>query len=194
MRTRPKANPRTSPRSGPNSRLGPDPESAAAACASTARRRSPGSRAATFAALALATASLGACRATRVLAIDSTPPGAEVRVDDVVVGTTPMRLPFKDFGTRRVTLYKPGYLTHSELVVLEPPWYATFPLDLVTEVLLPIGWRHVQPYEATLVAGSGSIASPELQDVLGRAEALRRAGPEGPERKPDANPSVPPPR
>lgn len=190
MHSRPKANPRTSLR--PNRKS--DPNSAAETRAPRARIHSEIARAATLAGFVLATASLVSCRATRALAIDSTPPGAEVRVDDVVVGTTPMRLPFKDFGTRRVTLYKPGYLTHSELVVLDPPWYATFPFDLVTEVLVPIGWHHVQPYAATLVEGSGSIASPELQDVLGRAEALRRAGPEGPERKPDANPSVPPPR
>lgn len=135
---------------------------------------------------------LGACRATRELAIDSTPPGAQVRIDDVVVGTTPMRFGFKDFGTRRVTLYKPGYLTHSELVDLEPPWYARFPIDLVTEVLLPFGWHHVQPYEAALTAGSGSIATPELADVLARAEVLRRAGPDGPARQPE--PTAPPER
>ncbi|MBI5431757.1 MAG: PEGA domain-containing protein [Planctomycetes bacterium] len=146
--------------------------------------------------LALACAALlGACRATSELAIDSDPAGAEVRVDDVVVGTTPMRLPFKDYGTRRITLYKPGYLTNSQLVVVEPPWYATFPIDLVTEVLFPVGWHHVQRFQTTLEPGTGTIASPELAVVLRRAEVLRRAGPEGPKRElASGADAAPPPR
>jgi hypothetical protein len=144
--------------------------------------------------IVVALGALASCSATRELEVVSRPPGAEVRVDDVVVGTTPLKLAFKDYGTRRVTLYVPGYLTHSELVELDPPWYATFPLDIFTEVLFPVGWHHVQRYEADLVAGTGSIATPELEDVLARAEALRRAGPEGPEPAKTVSPAIPPQR
>lgn len=137
---------------------------------------------------------VAACRATRELEIESSPSGAEVRLDDVVVGTTPVHVPFKDYGTRRITLYKPGFVTHSELFELDPPWYATFPIDFLTEVLLPIGWHDVQHYEATLVPGTGSIASPDLADVLSRAEVLRRAGPEGPKRAEPKNGEPKPPQ
>ena len=82
---------------------------------------------------------LAACTPTRTLTVRSNPSGAAVRVDGSAVGTTPVVIPFEHHGTRRVTLYLESYLVWSEAVPLEAPWWAGFPLDLVTENLVP--WR-----------------------------------------------------
>lgn len=122
-----------------------------------------------------------ACAPRRSLDIKSTPPGAVVRVDDLVVGQTPLRYKFDDYGTRRVTLYKAGYRSHTNLVKLRPPWYSRFPLDYVSEVLLPFGWRDRRRLEVGLEEESGEVTLPDLQGVLDRAELFRLAGPDGPQ-------------
>jgi regulator of sigma E protease len=57
-----------------------------------------------------------------------------VRLDEEVIGTTPLEHEFVHGGQRRLSLYLPGYRTWSQRVDLEMPWYASFPFDLITEV------------------------------------------------------------
>jgi hypothetical protein len=73
---------------------------------------------------------LAGCAARRELVINSVPPGALVRLDDTVVGTTPFETAFEAYGTRRVTLLQGRLPTQSMLVEIEPPWYGRFPLDI----------------------------------------------------------------
>ncbi len=127
---------------------------------------------------------LGACRAQRTLRITSVPSESEVRLDGERVGVTPIELPFEHYGKRRLTLYHEGYRTYSRLVELDPPWYGRFPLDIVTEVLVPFGWRDSHEVHVNLQPGVAVLLEPDLQDILARAEAMRRAGPEGPLRGP----------
>jgi hypothetical protein len=131
------------------------------------------------AALLAATLASG-CAAQRILDITSTPPGALILLDDRIVGETPYRAEFDAYGTRRITLYKTGYRTRSRLIELRPKWYARFPFDVVSEVLIPIGWRDEHPFHVTLDAESGSVTEPDLRDVLERANELRLATPDGP--------------
>ena len=121
-----------------------------------------------------------ACATKRTLTIRSEPPGAAVRLDHEIVGTTPVTVRFLHYGDRRLTLYLDGYRTRSERVHVGAPWWATFPIDLFTEVLLPFGWedRHVVHFQ--LEPGGTEADQPELRRVLERAEVLRRAGPTGP--------------
>jgi hypothetical protein len=123
---------------------------------------------------------LASCAAERTLFIDSNPPGALVRLDDTIVGTTPYQQNFDSYGTRRVTLYREGYRTASQLIVLQPKWFARFPLDLISEVLLPFGWKDPHEVKIDLEPESGSVTSPDLDAVLRRAEGLRLAEPTGP--------------
>jgi hypothetical protein len=132
------------------------------------------------AALPVLALALGACAAQRDLTISSDPPGAEVRLDEEHVGFTPVTVAFTHYGQRRVTLYLDGYLSSSEVIDLEPPWYGRFPIDIFSEVLFPIGWKQHEEHHVLLERGSGKIPAPDLRDVLDRAEAMRRAGPEGP--------------
>ena len=138
--------------------------------------------AATFAALAVC---LG-CRADRVLLLDSDPPGAQILLDGRDIGTTPLEYSFDHYGTRRVTLIMDGFLSHSEVLVMRPPWYGRFPFDLVSEILVPFGWRDEHALRVELEQGRSTIDEPDLESVLRRADTLRTAGPEGPRPAPPA--------
>ena len=134
----------------------------------------------------------GACRTRRYLEITSRPPGAEVRLDDEAVGVTPVKVPFEHYGTRRLTFYLPGYRTFSRRIHIGPPWYARFPLDIVSEVLVPVGWVDRRRLHEDLVLGEELLSLPSLRSVIERANVLRQSGPEGPRDLPDANPAVVP--
>ncbi len=133
-----------------------------------------------FLAVFLVTLLLGACAAERKLIITSDPPGALVRLDDTIVGSTPYEVAFDAYGTRRVTLYKQGYRTASRLVPIAAPWYATFPIDIISEVLIPIGWKDIRRVDIAMEQDSGPVTRPDLAAVLQRAESLRLAEPSGP--------------
>lgn len=115
-----------------------------------------------------------------------------MRLDDEAVGVTPVAVPFEHYGTRRVTFYLQGYRTQSELIDLDPPWYSRFPLDLVTEVFLPIGLRDRRKYHVELVPGEEIMSLPSLRSVIDRANVLRQSGPEGPRNLPEVRPAVVP--
>ena len=135
---------------------------------------------------------LAGCRAVRTLEITSEPQGAEVRFDDRKVGFTPVTVPFEHYGVRRVTLRKDGYRAHSEQIDLDIPWYSHFPLDLVTEVFLPIGLRDRRVHHVVLVRGEEAMSMPSLRSVIDRANVLRESGPEGPRFLPEQRPTVVP--
>lgn len=142
--------------------------------------------------MAVAAAALGACRTRRVLEIRSDPPGAIVRFDEDVIGRTPLEHEFVHFGRRRITLYHGGYRTWSRRVHLKPPWYSRFPLDLVTEVLLPLGLEHRFEYDVRLREDTGhrDAEQPEVEEFVERALARRRG--EDPGEGPDAGAPVEP--
>jgi hypothetical protein len=128
------------------------------------------------------------CAVRRELVITSEPPGADIRLDQRMVGKTPYRMEFEAFGTRRLTLYRQGYRVSSESIEIAPPWYAMFPFDFFSEVVFPFGWHYQKNVNVILEPESGPVTVPDLEKVLEQAEDLRKAGPEGPRRAP------PPPR
>lgn len=145
--------------------------------------RTPFDRAVTTLLATVLLVALAACRAQRKLQITSDPSECEVRLDGERVGVTPLELSFEHYGTRRVSFYRAGYRTYSRLVELTPPWYGRFPFDLVFEVLIPLGWSDVHQVHANLQPGVAVLLEPDLQDILDRAENMRRSGPEGPRRR-----------
>jgi len=142
-------------------------------------------------ALVAAACALTGCATERKLIVTSTPPGALVRLDDTVVGSTPYEIAFDAYGTRRITLYKQGWATASQQVVIDEPWYLMFPVDIVTEVLLPFGWKDIRRVDITMDQDVGPVTRPDLAAVLQRAESLRLAEPSGP--RPSTIPAPPKP-
>ena len=120
------------------------------------------------------------CKARRSLAITSNPSGARVLLDDQVIGETPLRVEFHYYGVRRLCLSKEGHRTVTQLIEVEAPWYGRFPMDIVTEVLLPIGWKDRRHIKVDLPKGQETFSIPGIQSVVERARVLRRAGPTGP--------------
>jgi hypothetical protein len=107
----------------------------------------------------------------RRMTIRSNPPGALVYVDDYQLGTTPVSHDFVYYGTRKIRLVKDGYET---LTVRQPfpvPWYEIFPLDFVTENLIP--WEIRDERVVDLAMQPAASTPPEL--VVSRAEQVRLA-------------------
>jgi len=129
--------------------------------------------------VALALALCG-CRAERHIYFTSDPPGAQLRVDGELVGRTPYDLRFEAYGSRHVTMQRQGYRRYTGVLELKTPWYSYFPLDFISEILLPFGWKDIHRLEVTLEPHTGEVTRPDLEGDLLRAESLRRAGPAGP--------------
>lgn len=118
------------------------------------------------ASLVLAT---GGC-VQRRLTIRSNPPGALVYVDNYEIGTTPVSTDYIYYGTRRIRLIKDGYATLDIKQWIPPPWYEIFPLEFVSENLVPAEIRDHRVLEFQLVP---QMIVPTEQ-LLGRAENLRQ--------------------
>jgi hypothetical protein len=128
----------------------------------------------------LAVALAGGC-VQRRMTIRSNPPGALVYVDDYQIGTTPVSHDFVYYGTRKIRLVKDGYET---LTVRQPfpvPWYEFFPLDFVSETLVP--WEIRDERVVDLAMQPAAAVPPE--SVVARAEQVRLAA--------GSLPAVPPP-
>jgi len=107
----------------------------------------------------------------RRMTIRSNPPGALVYVDDYQLGSTPVSHDFVYYGTRKIRLVKDGYET---LTVRQPfpiPWYEYFPLDFVSENLIP--WEIRDERVVDLAMQPAAAAPPDL--VVARAEQVRLA-------------------
>ncbi len=80
---------------------------------------------------------------TRTINIETTPTSAMVFLDDKYVGKSPVSIPFSHYGTRKITIEKrddDGRLVLKRKVSFEKikvPYYETFPLGFVYEVILP---------------------------------------------------------
>ena len=114
---------------------------------------------------------LGGC-VERLVTVRSDPPGAMVKLDDEEVGPTPCEVGYTWYGTREISVELPGHRSVRRLVDLPPPWWQFFPLDLMTDVVVPFTIRDqvnlrcsLEPEPATREDATG---------VLKRAAELRR--------------------
>ena len=107
----------------------------------------------------------------RRMTIRSNPPGALVYVDDYQIGTTPVSHDFVYYGTRKVRLVKDGYETLTVRQPIPLPWYEIFPLDFVTENLVPWEIRDERVIDLAMQPASNEPA----ESVAARAEQARLA-------------------
>ncbi len=128
-------------------------------------------RASALAAALLATLPLGGC-VERFIAVRTEPPGATVTLDDEKAGVTPCEIKYVWYGTREIVVELRGRRPVRALVPLNPPWWQYFPLDFVTDVLLPFTITDRREFTWALEATPPSEA--EAEEVLRRAEELRR--------------------
>lgn len=105
----------------------------------------------------------------RRLTVRTTPPGAQVFVDDQEIGTTPCSAAFVYYGTRKITLMKDGYRTETVYQKIPPPWYEIPPLDFLVENVYPLEHRDERIVDVQLVP---SELVPQ-QKLLDRAQLLR---------------------
>jgi len=134
---------------------------------SLSRPRSQRCAAAAVGVLLVAAVSPGCVQ--RRMTIRSNPPGALVYVDDYQLGSTPVSHDFVYYAPRKIRLVKDGYET---LTVRQPfpiPWYEYFPLDFVSENLIP--WEIRDERVVDLAMQPASATPPEL--VVARAEQVR---------------------
>lgn len=103
------------------------------------------------------------------MTINSDPPGALVLVDGEEKGYTPAPIDFTYYGTREITLIKDGYETVTTMQKVRTPWYQIFPLDFVSDNLLPfkVTDRHQFDYQL-----KPQTISPS-QQLIDRANELR---------------------
>lgn len=74
----------------------------------------------------------------RTVSIESEPAGAAVYFDHQQVGQTPLSLRYAHYGSHSLMLIKHGYQPYRGRLVLDEKGWAVFPLDVVTEALLPL--------------------------------------------------------
>jgi len=106
----------------------------------------------------------------RTMTIRSEPPGALIYLNNEEKGITPDTIPFTWYGDYEIILRKEGYQVFRVIQPIKPPWYEVFPLDIFSELLLPVRLedQHFLHYEL-------KEAEPVDKDaLLRRADELRQ--------------------
>ena len=106
---------------------------------------------------------------SRSMTIKSEPEGASVYLDDKYIGETPVTIKFKDYGTRGVRLEKEGMQTLRKRIRVPAPWYQRFPLDFLSEVVIPHRFEDEREFSFSLTAPER-----EKKDFLRRANEERK--------------------
>lgn len=105
----------------------------------------------------------------REIIVKSDPPGAVVYINGREEGKTPLTRAFDFYGSREVALRMEGFKTQVRTVAPPVPWYEFFPLDLISEILLPFRIYNRHEYSFTLEP----LPERAPQDLLDRANKAR---------------------
>lgn len=131
--------------------------------------------------LALLAAASGGC-VERTLHVRSEPSGLDVTMNGMPIGRTPLEVPFTWYGTVRLEslpadLDGDGWAeVRSELlgVELATPWYEWFPLDFITENLLPFTLRDRHEVVMRPAVAHPPESGEEVRALRDAAEEMRR--------------------
>lgn len=115
---------------------------------------------------------------SRRLVIRSDPPGALVELDGRQVGQTPFSTDFTYYGTREVKLSMPGYETLTVQQPIRTPWYQVFPLEFVSDNLLPFRVTDRRDFMYRLQRRNEALD--EQDQLLQRARGFRSQSQVGP--------------
>lgn len=117
---------------------------------------------------------------TRALVIDTTPPGAQVYVDDQLVGESPVRVKFVHYGVRKITMEKrdkEGKLIYERKIVyadVQPPFYQRFPLDFASDVVIPVNIKDEHVLNFQLEPKKFRPSKEVREEMVKDAEELRK--------------------
>jgi len=120
---------------------------------------------------ALCAGGLAGC-VERTYHITSDPPGALVYSNGRPLSATPADNSFVYHGYYDFTLVKPGYQTLHVRQKIKTPWYEYFPLDFISENLIP--WRIHEDHRFHYVLEPAK--TPQTDELLPKAENLRAKG------------------
>ncbi len=107
----------------------------------------------------------------RLISVKSDPPGASVLLDGDPAGVTPVEIPYSWYGTRELTLELRGYRSVNRMLPLPPPWWQIFPLDFVTDLLVPFRLTDRTEVRFTMEPETGK---PDVDKLKAHAEELRQ--------------------
>lgn len=105
----------------------------------------------------------------RKIVIETDPAGADVWLDGKHLGKTPLSVPFTFYGGREVRIEKEGYQTLRVLHSTNPPPYEYFPVDLVSECIIPFNLHDVKSLRFDLEP----VREANVKELVERADALR---------------------
>lgn len=120
----------------------------------------------------------GAGCVERRLTVRSEPSNALVILDGQEIGFTPVSTSFTYYGDRQIKLVKDGYETKTINQRISTPWYEVFPLDFISEVIVPWRVRDERNYVYSLEPQT-MVSNDQL---LERAAQVRAEGKNPPER------------
>lgn len=103
----------------------------------------------------------------RRFVIESDPTNANVFVNNRYVGATPVNLQFVYYGKYRFVFDRDGYQRLTVEEDIAPPWYEWFPLDFISENLIPYTIRDIRkiqrPLEPVMMVPPETILNRALQ-------------------------------
>jgi hypothetical protein len=115
---------------------------------------------------------VGGC-VDRRFVITTDPPGAIVYDEkNLPMGASPADRQFTYYGKYRFTLVKDGFQTQIVEENVKSPWYEFFPLDFITENLIPFPIRDVRHFHYQMQPAQ--LVPPE--EVLNQGMQLRQRG------------------
>lgn len=107
------------------------------------------------------------------MTIRSNPPGAFVYVDNYPIGVTPVSTDYVYYGRRQFRLVRDGFETLTTDQDVRAPWYEWYGLDFVSENVVPFKIRDERTLNFQLIPQQ----IPPREQLMGRAEEMRRANP-----------------
>jgi hypothetical protein len=108
----------------------------------------------------------------RRFVFETDPPGSMVEINGKSIGPAPGQVSFTYYGTYRFVFIRDGYETLTCDETVNPPWYQFFPLEFVSENLLPFTIHDVRYIRKPLQWTA--VVPPD--DILHRGEQLRGQG------------------
>jgi hypothetical protein len=100
------------------------------------------------------------------------PPATIVYENGQPIGASPADRPFVYYGTYHFTIVRDGYQTLQVDQCIAAPWYEFPGLDFISENLIPWTIRDVREFRYQLMP----MTTPQTNELLNRADALRARG------------------